>query len=488
MMEKQHTGGDGRKYFGTALLCAAVAVLIVLNVILNALASRFGWYLYTEETYSHTIGDASHAVLDEVPEGEEIRVIFCMPEEELLGDVIYALVLNTFRQLAERHDFITIEFANIYLNPGAVRPYRVRTLATGETVEYPITEQSVIIASAEREDDFRVEALQSFFILNAKQVITAYNGEEIAISCLAWVLEDSHPVAAFTTGHGENYAELSAFYTVLLAAGYDISVLTLDEEIPEGVGLVVIANPRWDLDRGAAGSGVDAELDRLADFLDDGGSLFVSLDPYAKADLSGIRAFLLERGLSATQEVIRDPGNSITPDGYTLVTEPSGSPLSDTLFDRIGTYTAARAVVREASVIHCESRGAWQASPLLSTSATAEAFVGGERVDADGPYPVLAASRTESGATVILASSVYLLAGDALNSSTYANRDVIMASLELTADRTTPVGCRILAVNNTMLEDLTMRVARVYAILLTLVLPLAVAAVGAVRIIRRKNR
>ena len=87
-----------------------------------------------------------------------------------------------------------------------------------------------------------------------------------AIACLAWVLRDTHPVAGFTTGHGENQADLLAFYTTLVAAGYDVTMMTLDEDIDEGVGLVVVANPRWDLERGA---GVVSELDRLAAFLDD---------------------------------------------------------------------------------------------------------------------------------------------------------------------------------------------------------------------------
>ena len=63
---KTHTPiGENRRLFGAALVAAVLAVLILVNVSVTALASRYGWYLYTEEKYEHTVGDASYAVLDE---------------------------------------------------------------------------------------------------------------------------------------------------------------------------------------------------------------------------------------------------------------------------------------------------------------------------------------------------------------------------------------------------------------------------------------
>lgn len=484
--------GENRHLLSAAHIAAVLALLVLVNVIINAFATRFGWYLYTEEKYEHTIGPASETVFADVAEDAEVRVLFCMSEDKMEGDTVYALVLNTFRQLAERHDFIKLEFKNIYLHPGEVAPYRVRTLANGEKVEYAINEKSVIFVAGDGEDDFRVESLESFFILDAESLITGYNGEEIAISCLSWVLKDTHPVAGFTEAHGENYGDLMSFYTTLIAAGYDMTLLDLDEEIPAGVGLVVIANPRWDFDRGAAGSGIESELDRLAAFLDGGGSLFVSLDPYAKGNLSGLRAFLAERGLTATQEVIRDSDQSITYDGYTLATHPAASAFGQQVLARISPFTGASAVVREASVIGCDTVGTWQAEPILLSSATAETYKNGVLTGSGGSYPVFAVSRAEVAggkrASLFLSSGVYLLANDILNSGTYSNRAVVLASLEIALGVPTPVGCQILPIGNERLEDLTMGTARLYASLLSVALPLAVAAVGTFIIVRRKIR
>ena len=490
-MEKQTPVGGNRRLLGSAFVAAVLAVLILLNVSINALAARFGWYLYTEEKYEHTIGNASYEVFRDVAEGEKVRVLFCMSRDSLESDVIYSLVHNTILQLAERHDFIEVEYKNIYLRPAEVEPFRTRVLSGSEEVSYTINEQSVIFVNGEDEKNFRVESLQSFFILDSSGVITGYNGEEISLACLSWVMKDTHPIAGFTAAHGENFGNLLAFSTALVAAGYDVSILDLSTEVPSGVGLVVIANPRWDLDRGAEGSGILAELDYLASYLDAGGSLFVSLDPYVKSDLSGLRGFLAERGLSATQEVIRDSENSITYDGFTLVTRVADGALATEIAGRIGDYTTSRAIVKEGSAILCGEADGWKAEPILLSSETAKTYKSGEITDSEGSYPVFAASRRtvgETTSTILLSSSVYLLANDVMNSATYSNRDVILASLESTADTATPVGCRILAIGNERLEDLTMRAARGYAWLLVGAIPLAVVAVGAIVIVRRKTR
>ena len=491
-MEEKIPTRRERRGLGTVLLVSVLALLVVANLIVSAFATRFGWYLYRAERYEHTIGDTSETLFSDVSEEERVRVIFCKAEDELLKTVTDTLVLNTVRQLAARHPFIEIEFVNIYLNPGRVKQYRERTTVTGETVTAPITEDSVIFSRGTgAEEVFRVESIQTFFICDEKGAPTAYNGEEAALSCILWALRDEHPVAGFTASHGENYADMLAFYTTLLAAGYDVSVLDLTKEIPEGIELIVITNPLWDFDRGAAGSGIQAELDRLADFLDGGGSLFVSLDPYAKAPLTGLREFLAARGLTASRDVIRDMTNSITYDGFTLVTEPAAGALATRLADRIGSYTDARTVVREASPIVCQPVDGWTAEPLLLSSPSAETYRDGKPVGGADRYAVLAASVAEGTGdrgTVILSSSVYFLANDVLNSATYTNRDALLAALELASGRTAPIGCSILAIGNDRLEDLTMGTARLYAALLTLALPLVIGAVGTAVLIRRKNR
>ncbi|MBQ1245199.1 MAG: hypothetical protein IIX90_00995, partial [Clostridia bacterium] len=60
--------------------------------------------------------------------------------------------------------------------------------------------------------------------------------------------------------------------------------------------------------------------------------------------------------------------------GFTLVTDPAAGALATRLADRIGSYTDARTVVREASPIVCQPVDGWTAEPLLLSSPSAETY------------------------------------------------------------------------------------------------------------------
>ena len=84
--------------------------------------------------------------------------------------------------------------------------------------------------------------------------------------------------------------------------------------------------------------------------------------------------------------------------------------------------------------------------------------------------------------------SVYLAANDALSKGGYANRDFLYALLDHAYGvDNLPYGCAPVYRRDTVLENLTMRTARIYTTLI-LTVPVCVAAVGLVIVTRRKNR
>lgn len=470
-----------------AYIALFLAALLFANLVITALCDHFSLYFYTGEHYEHRIGPAATDLFPAgESEGEGVEIIFCMAEEKLAADPIYSLVYNTARQLTEVLSFLSIRSENIYLNPGAVKPYRTVTDSLGNTVEVPITEESVIFVSGGRH---KTESLESFFVLDEDRAVTAYNGEEVMLSCIGNVRTASRPLAAYTTSHGENFADMQGFYTLLLAAGYGITVLSPDEEIPDDVSLIVISNPLYDFDRAAAENPNPEELDRLDAFLGRGGTLYVSIDPYGKGELTHLRAFLASYGLTAGTEIIRDAENSLTRDGYTLVTDRGSGAVGDSVFRRVSSYTSSRAIVREASCIGFTEAPGWNTEALLLSSPTAVTYKNGVPTGNAAPYPVLALSRrAENGGAIILSSSVYFLADDVLYSGIYSNRTVALALLSELGAPQAAVGCTILPVNSDRLEDLTMRTARLYALLLIGVIPLGVAVCGVCVLNRRRRR
>ena len=478
---RQKEGG-----YSAAYIAVFLVALVLFNVIINALATRYEWYFYTGERYEHTAGGAAEAVFAGV--SEPVTILFCDEEENLLTDKISSLAYNTALQLSEKLDFLTVETVNIYLHPSKVKPYRTSTDENGVTTEVPITTDSIIFKSAKGHS---VETLSTFFVLNDQEVITSYIGEERMISSIGRVLREETVKAAYTATHGENFAELPAFYTLLHGAGYDITTVDLNEDIPADISLIVIANPLYDFNRAAEGSGAVSELDRLEAFVKRGGSLLVSLDPYGKGDLSKLRAFLSECGLSATDEIIKDRENSITSDEFTLITDFADNASAASIKNRIGSFLDGNPITRESSRIWLSSAEGYTAEAILTSSPTARLYRGGETVDDGGSYAVLARScytGNEEGGCVILSSGAYFTANDVLNSSTYLNRAVVFALLHEAGAPTVPLGTTALTINSSLLEGLTMQTARLYTVLLVVLLPLALSAVGVIVLARRKFR
>ena len=84
--------------------------------------------------------------------------------------------------------------------------------------------------------------------------------------------------------------------------------------------------------------------------------------------------------------------------------------------------------------------------------------------------------------------SIYISVADALITNGYANKEFLFASFEyLFGAKGMPYGCRAVLYDTQTLENLTMGTARLYTAII-LAIPTAIAVVGSVIIIRRKNR
>ena len=113
MNRKMNASGEYSR-LNTAFIAVFIGAVMLLNFIVYALAVKFEWYIYAEESYEHTIGTASDVLFSE-NEQKDVEIIFCMEQDELSSDVIYDIVWQTALQLEQKHDFITIINVNIYL-------------------------------------------------------------------------------------------------------------------------------------------------------------------------------------------------------------------------------------------------------------------------------------------------------------------------------------------------------------------------------------
>ncbi len=491
--------------YRTILVIALIAVIVVMNTVIYGLAKNNSWYFYASEPLEHTIGRGTYSYVREVAEKGQVRIIFCDTQENLEGDQVFNLVWQTAHQFAAAHpDFVSVDDpVNIFTDPELVEPYKYETnedgsyvLVDGERKKInEINRYSVIIAG---EKDFAVLPMQSFFVLDEDQIILSYTGEEVFAAMIHRVQTAStfRPTAYFTESHGESYS--SALMNRLICAGYNIeSVDFVKGDIPYSEGnIVVISNPRYDFTRGM--SGVMGELDKLDAFLNKGGSVFAMLDPVITGTVKleeflsswGITVMRAETDASPRDTVmVHDSANSITTDGYALITEIAREGIGEEIGAAMDAIDAGRVIISRASPLVVSSPEGKSVTPLLISSRTSAAMANGETIDSEGRYPVAALSRDErTGGGVFAVSSVYFTTQSALTTNEYGNRDLIFYIVGELCDISVPTGGTHLLFEETAVEDLTMWEARLWTVLLCVVLPLSVAVAGTVILIKRRNR
>ena len=324
--------------------------------------------------------------------------------------------------------------------------------------------------------------------------VTAYSGEELFSAMICRVTSGNAKMAYFTQHHGE-MADIT-FTNLLTSAGYDIDVINLRESaVPEDADLLIISNPTSDFEASWDGS-VYTETDRLRAYMERGGNLYVSMDPYAKT-LTVLEDFLREYGISFAysenalgrriKSIVKDPRNSITTDGFTLVCGYADSDVSRSISERVDKSLGG-VLVRETGALELSGG----AKAILTSSSASVLEAGGETVNGDGSYAVAASSslthKNGNTSRVFVIPSIYLTVSDALVSDGYSNKDFLFSTFEELFGATgLPYGTRPILYSSNILQNLTMETARIYTAI-AVSIPVAVAAVGTVVLIRRKNR
>ena len=93
-----------------------------------------------------------------------------------------------------------------------------------------------------------------------------------------------------------------------------------------------------------------------------------------------------------------------------------------------------------------------------------------------------------ASAKIFVVPSIYLAVSDALVSRGYSNKDFVYALLEKYFESgTAPYGCNDVIYETDTLENLTMRSARIYTAVI-MAIPVALAVVGTVVIVKRRQR
>lgn len=498
---------ENGRFSTDAIAALAIAAVLVVNIILCYVVQSLGWYFYAA-SYSEDFsisGKSDELFREAKDDGKSVTITFLMERDSLDEHATGGFVLDTVEQFRERYgDFIKLRFVNTFTKldefGNRVDLEKYKTDMVGNEVS--LSRTAVIFESSD--GNYRTlsnvqggTGFVDFYTFNSAGEIVSFNGETIVSSMISWVLTDEHKTVYVTANHAEQNDP--NFATLLAASGYYISGINLqDSDVPDDAAMVVISNPKNDFERAKDGSGIKikTEIERLREYVERGGSLFVSLDPYVKR-LTNLEDFIAEYGIELSsgttdkgiteRHVVRDIDKGIMLDGYTLLGGFSGSGIAEDIANTVKSYSDGGIILREVAALKLSGA----ATPVLVSSESSELTLGGKAVDGAGSYAVAAHSTYEKDgnvANIFVIPSAYVAASDALTSNEYSNREFLYALFEHAfGAENLPYGANSVTYVADDLKNLTMGTARLYTTLL-LAVPAALAAVGAVVIIRRKNR
>ena len=119
--------------------------------------------------------------------------------------------------------------------------------------------------------------------------------------------------ACFLTGHGEHAPDDSdevtgymKFASVLRQNYVQVDSVSLSgtNMVPAGGNLLIIAGPRYAI--------LDAELEKIGQYLLQGGRLLALLNPFPRVRQTGLEKILAEWGVNVGADAVRDPEHSST--------------------------------------------------------------------------------------------------------------------------------------------------------------------------------
>ena len=508
-------GTNKRLRYGSvsvAFTAAFIAAVIALNVVFSALASKFLWYIDMTAETLYTLSDECVDLLDDIE--APVRILFCDDPDTLEASDTTRLVYNTALQLEEKLDNVTVDTVNVIRNRSAVNKY-----LTTATTEIKTTD--VIIESG---TEFRKVSLTAFYTF-ANQNTTepwAYNAESRFAATIIAVTRAESPICALLSNHGEAYSD-SELISLISDAGYDIISLDLSkDEIPEDCRLMISYNPTSDFMSSFDGVSEVSEIEKLDKFLDGINSFMIFVSPKTPI-LPNLEEYLYEWGIEFgrhTDEVkntynaiVKDSSQSLTFDGYTVVSEyvtDENSLGKQVNNDLPNAGTAPKVIFKDAMpIFHSDSYDSTgyyssngysrQINDIFITSENAVIEANGEVVGKAGEadrYPLLTITtegRQLSGSTttdysyVMACGSIDFASESILQSNVYGNRDSLYSMLRIMQKEIVYINLAKKPFANVDIESLTSSDATTYTLMLTIIPAALVLICGTVIMVRRRK-
>lgn len=271
----------------TAFTAGFIAIVILLNVVVSILTTRFpSLNIDMTNNGTNTLSAESVKVAQAAKYDTDLFIIGT--EQVIKGDPNYSQVASLAAKFAEKNTKIKVSYVDIEKNP---------TFASKNSISATLAAGDVVLKTEKRN-----RVLTNTDLFSSQTDETGYSSETFSqvdsalASAISQVNSEKLPVAAFEKGHSNSTAlDVSAFKTLLANNNFETKDFnSLTDKVPENAQLLVIPAPTTDY--------TDAELTKLDAFLSDtktagSRSLVITFDPSQK-EMPKLANFLKEWGLA----------------------------------------------------------------------------------------------------------------------------------------------------------------------------------------------
>lgn len=329
-----------RKSTPTSFSRAGISFNLLLQsvcvVFLFVAANYIGFHYYKRWDLSRSqkfsLSEQTKQVIREFSQPIKI-VLYSSPTDQGLGTMVHADTQSLLKELEfSGRRKIEVETIDPSREPGRAREAQAEFAFEG-------AESSLLLAYGDRKKTIPLAELGDFDLsgleIGDPPRLVAFKGEAALTAAFIELLDPEKSKVYFVTGHGEREAKdlqlLLEFLDRQNAEAMGLPLLSM-LAVPEDADAVCLIAPRLDL--------ADGELEVLKNYWDNGGRLFILLDP--DADTPNLHKFLAPVGIIPRDDrVLRIFSSPTSPGTINIIKVVVGGFLPDAaITKRLGTVNA----------------------------------------------------------------------------------------------------------------------------------------------------
>ena len=308
------------------------AVVLVVVVMLNYLGARYFERFYLSSQTRVELSPRTVNILHNLT--NSVKVTLYYDKEETLYPTISSL-LEEYRAINSRISIVTVDYTRDAAEAQRVKAaYHLGTSASGvekDLVIFDCDGRSKIVPGRALAD-YTLEEVPNPNEREFRARPVAFKGERMFTSMLLALTRPEPLKACYLEGHGEHDIKdaqepmgYGKFASVLHENYIRVTGLSLlgTNTVPSDCNLLIIAGPTSPLP--------DVELERIEQYLDQGGRLFLMFNYFSRNQPTGLEKIMARWGVVVDGSFVRDMDNTITGGSDVIVSAFARHPVVNSL-------------------------------------------------------------------------------------------------------------------------------------------------------------